>query len=897
MKQKHGFRILLCLGVLALSLYTIWPTYRVLSQPQDIDKPIADQRRANFIKENPNVASKAMQLGLDLAGGTHIVVEVDNKGLTPEESEDVLNRSLEILRNRVDQYGLSEPIISKSGTNRVIAELAGLDAEAARRLIGSTALLEFKLLGEPEEFSSTLEQIDQYLKKQTGKAGNSDTAMKTDSTAQLKSIFGEVVTPKDTSSQKISGLGADTSKSDSNTIVSSTDSGKDSGLSAKEQAKLLEEIGSQPFSSYLVRSPGGGVGVRVENIFKLKKILNRPDVKNLMPKRYQFLWGKEEYEIEGGGKARELFFLKRRAEMTGEYVENAQVQRAPTGEVEVSLQFKGRGPKEFARITGANIQKRLAIVLDSVVYSAPTIQGKITQGQASITGIGDFEEAKLLATTLRAGSLPVPMQIVELRSVGPTMGQENIQKGLFAAILGFVLVVVFMVAYYLGSGLVSIVALVFNLVILMAVLSMAHATLTLPGIAGIILIIGMAVDANVIIFERIREELALGKTVRGAVDAGYKRAFTTIFDSNITTFGTALILYNIGSGPIKGFGLTLMIGIAASMFTALYVTRLIFDIYLDKVDVKSLSLGNGIKAFRNPKLSIIPRGKFFASISVAVIVITAILGITTHHYNWSIDFTGGHVYQVKFPNTPNTSQIKDQLSSAGVEGVNVRAIGVQSNNEILITTKQVGSDSLIHKKVASAIGQGQIVGEENVGPRIGTELMWDAILSLGLAMILIILYIWFRFGKEGLGFGLGAVVALIHDVVITFTLFGMLGLELDLTFVAAILTIVGYSLNDTIVVFDRVREIIGISGSDKFADKFNTAINQSFARTTITSGTTLLTVLALAIFGGEGLQSFSWALLFGIVVGTYSSSFIAAPFSVWWHNRVAFAKNLPKKEK
>ena len=906
MKNKHLGRILLALGVFALSIYTLWPTYQVLSKPQDYDKPIYEQRRANYIKEHPYIASKAMQLGLDLAGGTHIVVEIDLKKLEDDHKSDVLDRCLEILRNRVDQFGLSEPILSKSGDNRIVAELAGVDAEAARRLIGATALLEFKLLGEMSDLSSTLERIDHQLSAKGVTTTDTSAQALSFLPASPESPFGRVVdgkkisAPADTNSsnEEISKNTLDTALK--NLSSANSDSSKNSlGDSLTDTSTKLaaskDNLKNRPFTSLLVGVPGG-IAVKVENLTKVRQILNRHDVKNLIPSKYQLLFGKEEIDLKPG-KARELFFVKHRAEMTGEFVSDARVQRGSAGEVEVGMDFKGKGPREFGRITGANIQKRLAIVLDSVVYSAPTIQGKITQGKASITGIGDFKEAKLLATTLRAGSLPAPMSIVELRNVGPSMGSENISSGLNSAVMGFLLVIIFMLLYYRVSGFVAIIALFFNVAIIFALLSLMHATLTLPGIAGIILTIGMAVDANVIIYERIREELAAKKSLRASIEGGYKRAFSAIFDSNITTIATALILYKIGTGPIKGFGLTLVIGIAASMFTAIWLTRLIFDLWLEKTQAKTLSLGNGLKIFEGATFDWIGRTKLWVTISLALFVVPLVLALAFGRFNFGIDFTGGHVYQIKMPQKPVISQLHESVKKAGVEDARIQNFGAEDLNEVLISVEKTQNAPALLESIKTAVAPGVVLGEETVGPRIGNELKWKATLSIFLALLAVILYIWFRFGRSGLGFGLGAVVAVFHDVLIVFAIYALMGLEIDLTFIAAILTIIGYSINDSIVIFDRVRENQEIITKGTFASRCNLAINQSLARTTITGGTTLLVVLCLIIMGGDGVASFAWAMLIGVIVGTYSSNCIASPFVVWWHNRYGVSLPAPKKEK
>jgi SecD/SecF fusion protein len=977
MKEKFGFRIFIAVAVFLVSLYTLWPTWQVLSQPQDYDKPIEEQRRAIFKKENPEVATKAMTLGLDLAGGTHIVVEVDDSDIKNQrDKEDLLDRSLEILRNRVDQFGVSEPIISKSGDKRIVAELAGVGAEEARKLIGATALLEFKLVAEASDFAPVLDRIDAYFQKKGGVEAPVDLSQQRE--VKLRNVlFAEGSVELDKASIKVlepivaqlkeypeiqleiqghtDNLGSEENNKrlsqgraasvreyliaqgvqedrlvaigygEQRPVVSNnTEEGRaqnrriemhrtdeatiESANNAEESVTDLfgevvsegtqaepdenkeetaEEFKKRPFGSLLVGLPGGRLGVRVTDELEMKRILSEKDVQALIPRKFQFLWGKDVEVIEGL-RIRPLYFLKKRAEMTGQYIADASPGRSPTGDIEVSLSFKGKGPKLFGSVTGANIGRQLAIVLDGAVYSAPVIQGKITQGRASITGIGDFKEAKLLATTLRAGSLPAPMEIVELRSVGPTLGQENIKRGVQAALIGLALVVAFMVLYYLGAGIIASFVLLMNLLIIGAILSMFHATLTLPGIAGIILTIGMAVDANVIIFERIREELRNKRSVRGAVDAGFKRAFSAIFDSNVTTVGMALILYNIGTGPIKGFGLTLTIGIAASMFTALFLTRLILEVFISKVNAQSLSIGKGISGLINPTFSIITKSKGFVITSISLFVIGyAGTFALNKGFNWGIDFTGGKVYEVQFVSTPDRGAVEAALQAGGVEEASVRGVGT-AEERMLLVSLEVGNPATsdqVQQAVANVSGGGTVVGEELVGPRIGEELRSSAIWSFLVALALIVVYIWIRFGRHGLGFGLAAVVALFHDVLITIGLYGLFGLEVSLTFVAACLTIVGYSLNDTIVVFDRVRENIETSGKDGFATKVNRAINQSLSRTLITSVTTLFVVAILAIFGGAGIQGFAIAMVLGVLVGTYSSMGVASPFVVWWSQR------------
>ncbi|HAO98557.1 MAG TPA: protein translocase subunit SecDF, partial [Fibrobacteres bacterium] len=797
---------------------------------------------------------------------------------------DVLDRCLEIIRNRVDQYGLSEPVIAKSGNNRIVADLAGMDAEDARKLIGATALLEFKLVPEPQEFKPVLDKLDAFLaaRKKGLKPGAADLAAAVKPSSSVENVFGRVVsdTGATTKPAAISAMGDTTKKND--TAVAAMDSNK-TDTTAGELA-----LKDRPFSSMLV-GLGRDIGVPAENVDKVRQILEDPEMREIIPSRYQFLWGRDVEDLGGGKKVRRLYMLKHRAEMTGKDISDANFSHSQgglkAGELEVGLTFKGLGPKEFARVTGANIGRQLAIVLDSVVYSAPVIQGRIPNGRASITGVKNIVEAKQLAVTLRAGSLPAPMKIAELRSVGPSLGEENIHKGLLAALVALLLVAVFMVIYYHGAGLIADVALLLNVVILFAVLSAFHATLTLPGIAGIALTIGMAVDANVLIFERIREELRLGKSPRTAIDIGYKKAFSAILDSNVTTLGTAAILYYIGVGPIKGFGLTLMVGLSASMYTAIVVTRLVFDYLLARREVKELSIGRGIAWFHKVDIKVIPWARYYVGLSIAVFLLAA-GAIAVRGLNFGIDFTGGHVYQVRMQETPDVEKIRHNVTAAGLEEPQVQTVGSLSENRILVSVAKVANDSLAREQIHAAVGSGVIESEDTVGPSVGSDLRMSALWSILASLVLIVLYIWFRFGRNGLGFGLGGVLGLVHDSIITLGLFALFGRSISLDFVAAILTIIGYSLNDSIIIFDRIRELTGTASlKESFATRVNSANNQCLSRSIITHVTVFFTVFIMAIMGASEVRDFSIAMIIGVVVGTYSTIAVACPFVVWWDNR------------
>ena len=887
MKRETGLRTIVLIIALLLCVWSLVPTLLVFTKSNDPNLPLEQRARELYKKDHPTIASKSLNLGLDLAGGTHIIVEVDKSKLEESAQRDVLDRCLEILRNRVDQYGLSEPIIARSGENRIVADLAGMDAEDARHLIGATALLEFKLVPEPQEFKPVLDRMDAFLAarakgvKPGEAAASANTSTKPSSA--VENVFGRVV--------------GDTSKS-----VSKFDTAKKGGATVASADTTVDTTGgfnpkNRPFTSLLIQV-GRDIGVAGENVEKMKRILEDPEMQEVIPVHYQFLWGRDLEDLGGGRKVRRLYMVKHRAEMTGKDIADANFSHSSSGlkagELEVGLTFKGIGPKEFARVTGANIGRQLAIVLDSVVYSAPVIQGRIPNGRASITGVKDIVEAKQLAVTLRAGSLPAPMKIVELRSVGPSLGEENIHKGMMAALGALFLVAAFMVLYYRGAGLIADLALLLNIVILFAVLSAFHATLTLPGIAGIVLTIGMAVDANVLIFERIREELRLGKSPRAAVDIGYKKAFSAILDSNVTTFGTAAILYYIGVGPIKGFGLTLMVGIAASMYTAIVVTRLVFDYLLARREMTTLSIGHGLAWFRKVDLKVIPWARYYVGLSVVVLLL-AIGAIAVRGLNFGIDFTGGHIYQAKFQETPNLEALRHSIEAKGLEHPQIQTVGALSENRVLISVSKVSNDSLAKLQINEAIGSGVVESEDTVGPSIGSDLRMSALWSILASLILIVLYIWFRFGRNGLGFGLGGVLGIIHDSIITLGLFALFGRTISLDFVAAILTIIGYSLNDSIIIFDRIRELTGTASlKESFATRVNSANNLSLSRSIITHLTVFFTVFILAVVGASEVRDFSIAMIIGVVVGTYSTIAVACPFVVWWDNR-RLKPSVPRK--
>jgi protein-export membrane protein SecD len=523
--------------------------------------------RELYIRDNPKVLRKILNLGLDLQGGMRLVLEIDRSKLEKTDDKDVLDRAFAIIENRINALGVAEPSIQKQGKDRLIIELPGLkDEGAAKGVIGRTAQLEFNLLREPAQLERAIMVIDNAV---VGKLDKTADTEKKDSTAIKEKEQQEL------GEKLFSGTDSDSAKAAADSAADTT--GEKSPF---EKAK--------GFKDYLVQL-GDQIGVRIEDIGKVKDLLVRNDVRQAVDRAglggNTFLWAHDTTQIQGQ-VFKVLYYVKSSPEMRGDVIKDARASidqgGVNMGKAKVDIEMNTKGAKRFSSITAANVNKFLAIVLDSSVYSAPRIIQKIPLGKAEITGSFTMAEAKNLAIVLRAGALPAPVKIIEERTVGPSLGQDSIQKGLLAGLVGTIFVILFMIIYYRLSGVIAIIALALNILIVLAVMAGFNAVLTLPGIAGIILLIGMGVDANVIIFERIREELRLGKTVRSAIDSGYATAFVTIMDSNLTTLITAAILLWKGTGAIRGFAITLIFGLLASLFTALLVSRVMMDTFFQK---------------------------------------------------------------------------------------------------------------------------------------------------------------------------------------------------------------------------------------------------------------------------------------------------------------------------
>ena len=624
MFKNIKFKIVFILTIFLGSLYYLWPTFYLSRLPAEDKRlmSLSDPQRLRELEE------RSIKLGLDLQGGMHLVLELDQSeiGMAADEQEDAIDRALEIIRTRVDQFGVSEPLIQKAGNDRIIVELAGVvDTVRARALVEQSAYLEFQLVKYQNEFQEVLALVDEvivenelYLLPQEEEAGEAP--------AQAEQERQEEFDPMDLFSKE------EEQRTEPDSIES-----LESGAESEEESSLDEFLRGEgalagetrkPFSQLFYQQSQGLQTERRENYLLVpvdreplvKEYLKLPEVREVIelaevynqvdylryrsldeedePDTLEVLWGdnKDNYVGPDGVMYKLIYLLKKHAEMTGEFLADANATLGggydpkTANKPLVMMQLISEGADSFATISERYIQRDLAIVLDNIVKTAPRIQNRIPGGRAQITGQPTMESARDLAIVLRAGALPAPLTIAESRTVGPSLGADSIQKGSKAAMIGLAFVLIFMLVYYKFGGLVANVALIFDLIIILAVLAGFNATLTLPGIAGLILTIGMAVDANVLIFERIREELRSGKTLRAAIDAGYEKAFSTILDANITTFITAVVLFQFGTGPIKGFAVTLSIGLATSMFTAIYVTRVVFDLWTLRKGVKSIAL-------------------------------------------------------------------------------------------------------------------------------------------------------------------------------------------------------------------------------------------------------------------------------------------------------------------
>jgi SecD/SecF fusion protein len=730
MERKLIYKILLILGVVGLCTYYTFPL------------------------------NKRINLGLDLQGGMHLLLKIDTSHLEGQAKLDACDRAVEVIRNRIDEFGVRETSIQKQGEDEIVVQLPGVtDRERAIDLIGKTAMLEFKVVSD-------------------------------------------------------------------------------------EADKLKEAIaGTVP----------------------------------------------EGYELKYAQDGSEPLLLEKKAVLVGDSLTNASVRfdQSQFSEPIVGLQFNAAGAKKFAEVTAANVGKRLAIVLDGKVQSAPRIREAIPSGEAVITGRFDVQQAQDLALILRVGALPAPMHIEEERTVGPLLGQDSINKGVKASIIGLVFVLIFMAAYYLISGIIADIALLFNFLMITGALGLLpsifpgiSATLTLPGIAGIALSLGMAVDANVLINERIREELHSGKALRTAIKLGYDRAFTAIFDSHLTNLIAAYLLFQFGTGPIRGFAVTLTIGIISSLFTSIIVTHTILEVLLNAGIVKSLPM---LHMLKETKIDFISKRFICYAFSLVITVVGLTSFLMKGHKAYGIDFSGGQLQEYSFKNAPKIDTIRQVLKDLNLGETTIQQFKENPRVVLIRTTQNRSTDLSAKLKQIFPNEDIQMLKIEHVGPIAGQHLKHKAFLAIAWSMIGILIYIAFRF--KHFEFALAGVIALLHDVLVALGALSLSGRQIDLLSVTAFLTIAGYSISDTIVVYDRVRENARLNRKLGLRELINLSVNQTLSRTIITTGVTLLTVLAIFLYGGEVLSNFSFALLIGFFCGAYSTVFIASPLVVAWSRK------------
>ncbi len=824
------------------------------------------------------------------------------KQIIQTEANAAFDRTYQIIKTRIDKFGVTQPNVQKLGNGRILVELPGIkEPERVRKLLQGTAKLEFWETYDNTEIYPMLEEANKALKL-TGAA---------DTTVQAEAINTDSLTvPADT--LKDATAAADTAAK-SEDLVAQLGDKKEGGDTAKTDTtgqKSFEDFAREnPFFAVLTPSVGQNeqgqselrkgpvIGMSlIKDTARVNQYLAMPQVRSKFPREFKAFWSVKPIDAEG--RVLQLVAIRMpnrdfQAPLDGSAVVDARKQKGQFSDNwEIGMSMNAEGARTWKRLTGQNIGKSVAIVLDDYVYSFPVVQNEISGGNSSITGQFTLEEADDLANVLKVGKLPAPARIVEDTVVGPTLGQEAINAGLISFVIALVLVLLFMVSYYSNAGLVADIALFANVFFIMGILASLGAVLTLPGIAGIVLTIGLSVDANILIFERVREEMALGKGLRLAISDGFKHAYSSIIDSNVTTLILGIILYVFGTGPIQGFATTLIIGILTSLFCAIFITRMIFEWMLGRN--KDIRFWNNFSkgAFKNIHINFVERRKIYYMIS-GLIIAAGIAAFVTKGLNFGVDFQGGRSYVVRFEKPMATVDVIDALKGPFGKSPEVKTFG--GENQVKITTTYLIDDPAqdAEVRVTDKLNEGlkaiggnyTVLSTQKVGPTIADDIKSSAIWAILISCALMFIYIFIRFKRWQ--FGLGAVVALLHDAVVVLSFFAIFNgvlpfsLEIDQAFIAAILTVMGYSMTDTVVVFDRIREFVGVHHHAHNQRKvINDALNATLSRTINTSLTIFFVLLAIFIFGGEVIRGFTFALLIGIVIGTYSSICIATPVVV-----------------
>lgn len=785
------------------------------------------------------------------------------------EVDGATSRAFQIIQQRVDKFGVANPNIQRlPGTGRILIELPGVDdPERVRRLLTGSAKLEFCEVYTLNEISPALNSLGAYL-----------TQLDLEKKIATKgSAAADTSKASDLASQLAKGAKTDTTKTD--TTANQT------GL-----------------ASLFVPISQGELGVYAKDTARANEILARPEVKAMFPSDLIVMWNRKGVEtLDKRNEIIGVYFIKKsggKAPLEGDVIVDAGNDYDDRGRPEVTMRMNAEGARKWKNLTAANVGRQVAIILDGFVYTAPNVQNEIPNGNSSITGSFTVEETKDMSNVLKAGKLPAPTTIVEEAVVGATLGSESINSGVISSLVGLLVVLVFMLFYYNKSGFIADIALVINLFFLMGIMASLGAVLTLPGIAGIVLTIGMAVDANVLVYERIKEELLSGKDLKLAIADGFKHALPSILDSNITTLLTGGILFFLGTGLILGFATTLVIGIVTSLFAALFVSRIILEWWVGKGNKIEFFSNFSKNWFQDTHFDFISRRRVYYTIS-SVIVAAGIISMIFKGFGLGVDFKGGRSYVVRFEKSVTTTEVREALTEpfgAAPEVKTYGGTGIGANEQVKITTSYLAEDTApdsdkraelkLNEGLSKIGNKATIQSSQKVGPTIAHDLIMSSLKSILLAVLIVGIYIFLRFRK--MGFVWGSVVALFHDVLVTLAVFSIFNgilpfsLDVDQAFVGAMLTIMGYSMNDTVVIFDRVREYLNDNRGKKenISTVINNALNSTLSRTAVTGIATILVLLILFLFGGEVIRGFSFAMLIGVIVGTYSSLFVATPIVV-----------------
>ena len=858
-----------------------------------------------FVKEykklDPNAKLASVFSTFDLKDRISLTTSNDEVvKILREEIEGAISNSFNVLRTRIDRFGVVQPNIQKLGNGRILIELPGIkEPERVRKLLQGSANLEFWETYELSEIINNLSEANRVLGTLGAAPAVVDTTKAAVAAATPAAPVTAAVKPKSGVDSLKDALGKKTE--------AKTDSAKMQQEWMKENPLISKLQLAVSSNGQVGRGPIVGMA-HSKDTAQINAYFAMKQVKEVLPPDLGLRWTVK--AMDENGEVFQLIAIKytnreKTAPLAGDVITDAKADFSQTSAyANVSMSMDQEGSKTWARMTKENIGKSIAISLDGYIYSFPTVNGEITGGNSQITGNFTVEEAKDLANTLKSGKMPAPARIVQEDVVGPSLGQEAINNGFISFVIAFVLVLLYMILYYgLIPGLVADIALFANVFFLIGVLASFSSVLTLPGIAGIVLTMGMAVDANVLIYERIREEMRNGKNMRAGIKEGFKHALNAIIDSNVTTLLTGIVLVIFGQGPIKGFGITLSFGIITTFITAVFLTRYMIEAYAARENAKELPFHTKISEhfLQNTKIDFMKIRKFMYGLS-AVLFIVSFISFGTRGFSLGIDFSGGRNYVVAFDQPVKTEDVKSMLKDA-FDGDVPQVITIGNDKQVRISTKYkinengANIDNEIESKLYTGLKsllkdgttEAQFISQNvkssaKVGPTVADDIKTSAVWAIIFAILGIALYILIRFREWG--YALGAVISLAHDVVITMGVFSLLWgylpfpMEIDQSIIAAILTVLGYSINDTVINYDRIRENVGLYPKRDRVSIINDSVNQMLGRTFSTTFTVIITLLAMFVFGGDSIRGFIFAMLIGIFIGVYSSVFIASPVTM-----------------